>query len=71
MSDLSIHEWLRPLSPSCGSCPRQAYMCMGTGQRVSTRQWAENNGYDPVMLFHKVRALEWFVFGQCFYHNCS
>ena len=27
---------------------------MGTGQGVSTRQWAENNGYDPVMLFHKV-----------------
>ena len=29
---------------------------MVTGQRVSTRQWAENNGYDPVMLFHKVHT---------------
>ena len=44
---------------------------MGTGQRVSTRQWAENNGYNPVILFHKVRTLQWFMFGQCFYRSCS
>lgn len=26
-------------------------------QRISTRQWAENNSYDPVKLFHKVQLI--------------